>query len=91
MHGTLGQLETFMSKILATVDQQHLATRELSRTSEDIDGYADVVLTGTDALVASLASISTRVRSTQSVGASVRESTEHLQSEVQTLLRHLRE
>ena len=91
MHGTLGKLETFTSKILATVDQQHLATRELSRTSEDIDGYADVVLTGTDALVASLASISTRVRSTQSVGASVRESTEHLQSEIQTLLRHLRE
>ncbi len=90
MHGTLGQLETFTAKTLATVDQQHLATRELSRTSDDIDGYADVVLTGTDALVASLASISTSVRSTRSVGASVRESTELLHGEVQTLLKHLR-
>lgn len=91
MHGTLEQLEAFTSKTLATVDQQHLVTRELSRTSEDIDGYADVVLTGTDALVASLASISTRVRSTRSVGMSVRESTELLRGEIRTLLKHLRE
>lgn len=82
MHQTLEQLAVTARATLSAVDKHHEATRELGRTSADIDDYAQIVLAGVDTFTASLDTISEKVCATRTVGAVVREAAESLQIEL---------
>ena len=90
MHGTLEQLAASAISTLSAIDGQREATRELSRTSGDIEDYAQVALAGTDAFAASLHTISEKVCSTRAVGSTVREAAESLRAELDRFVGQLR-